>query len=176
MGASEVKSDASNLVKGSVDKAEEQAGYVMLKKLDGAGTTSGTHLDAARQGVLDSSVQQRIRDELSKLRKKEQEMQKQMELALEKEDIERQSKPWFGGKDKGQSSVLLQQELERVSAQVEKYTVRDLSSFPELQTARENVIKCYSDHQTRTLDCTSAVDAFRRAIAGAEKNVMATWK
>ena len=70
--------------------------------------------DTGRQEVLDSTIKQKIHEELTKLRKQEEEVQKQIQLALEKENIENQSKSWFSGGDKGQSSALLQQELDRV--------------------------------------------------------------
>lgn len=98
--------------------------------------------DAKRQEVIDSSIQEKIHAELSKLRKQEQDMQKKIELALEKENIERQGKPWFG-KDKGQSSELLQQELNRVKEQIEKFNKRSIDSFPALKKAREDIIQCY---------------------------------
>lgn len=70
-------------------------------------------------------------------------MQMQINLALEKENLDREDKPWFGRKDKGQSSHVMQQELDRIKAQVEKYKRRDMSSFPDLQKAREAVVQCY---------------------------------
>lgn len=69
-------------------------------------------------------------------------MQKQIALALEKENLERESSSWLS-KDKGQSSHLLQQELDRVKVQLEKYNRRDMSSFPEVVKAREAVVQCY---------------------------------
>lgn len=95
----------------------------------------------SRQEELDAAIQKKLRDELAKLRKQEKEVQTQIELALEKENLEKQAKSWFS-KDKGQSSALLQQELERVKAQNEKYQRRSVTDYPELQKAREGVSKC----------------------------------
>lgn len=70
-------------------------------------------------------------------------MQKQIELALEKENIERAGKQWFG-KDKGQSSAHLEQELGALRTKIGKYaSLPTAASFTGLQEARDAVIKCY---------------------------------
>ena len=123
--------------------ADPQLGNALARKLkEVAPDASAPGPDAKRQELIDSSIQEKIHAELSKLRKQEQDMQKKIELALEKENIERQGKPWFG-KDKGQSSELLQQELNRVKAQIEKFNKRSIDSIPALKKAREDIIQCY---------------------------------
>ena len=89
------------------------------------------------------------------------------------------SRPRGSSKDKGQSSQLLQQELDRVKTQIEKYNRRDMASFPEVVKARQAVVQCYryvsttcltySDHAGRTLDCWKEVEQFKNAFAEAEK-------
>lgn len=61
--------------------------------------------------MLDENVQKKLKEELAELRKQEKDVQKQIALALEKENLERESSSWLS-KDKGQSSQLLQQELD----------------------------------------------------------------
>ena len=80
--------------------------------------------------MLDENVQKKLSEELAKLRKQEKEVQMQINLALEKENLDREDKPWFGRKDKGQSSHVMHKR-------------RDMSSFPDLQKAREAVVQCY---------------------------------
>jgi hypothetical protein len=92
--------------------------------------------------VLDENVQKKLKEELAELRKQEKDVQKQIALALEKENLERESSSWLS-KDKGQSSQLLQQELDRVKTQIEKYNRRDMASFPEVIKARQAVVQCY---------------------------------
>ena len=116
----------------------------MLNKLEAAQPdSSAPGPEASRQSVLDENVQKKLSEELAKLRKQEKEVQMQINLALEKENLDREDKPRFGRKDKGQSSHVMQQELDRIKAQVEKYKRRDMSSFPDLQKAREAVVQCY---------------------------------
>lgn len=92
--------------------------------------------------MLDENVQKKLKEELAELRKQEKDVQKQIALALEKENLERESSSWLS-KDKGQSSQLLQQELDRVKTQIEKYNRRDMASFPEVIKARQGVVQCY---------------------------------
>lgn len=128
--------------------------------------------------MLDENVQKKLKEELAELRKQEKDVQKQIALALEKENLERESSSWLS-KDKGQSSQLLQQELDRVKTLIEKYNRRDMASFPEVVKARQAVVQCYryvsstcltySDHAGRTLDCWKEVEQFKNAFAEAEK-------
>ncbi|EGD98416.1 MICOS complex subunit [Trichophyton mentagrophytes] len=46
-------------------------------------------------------------------------------------------------------------------------TIRKLD--PELETAREGVVKCLRDNQKRPLDCWQEVDTFKREVARLEK-------
>ncbi|WFD06996.1 hypothetical protein MVES1_002351 [Malassezia vespertilionis] len=136
--------------------------------------TSAASPDVSRQGILDKSIQDKIHDELSKLRKQEQDMQKQIELALEKENIEKQGKPWFG-KDKGQSSELLKKELDRVKAKIDKCATRDIDSFPSLKSARDDVVQCYTNKPARTLDCWKEIETFKQAMVNVQQDLMSAW-
>ncbi|WFD35455.1 hypothetical protein MCUN1_002309 [Malassezia cuniculi] len=172
MGAS-----ASKVDKGADSVVSEQLDITrsMLNKLEDIPATDVPAPGPERQGELDSTIHQKIRAELAKLRKQEADVQKQIELALEKENIERAGKPWFG-KDKGQSSVLLEQELNALRSKIGKYSqLPSISSFAGLQEARDAVVKCYRDQPTRTLDCWKEVEEFKKASAAAEKELMAKW-
>ncbi|KOS13755.1 hypothetical protein Malapachy_1963 [Malassezia pachydermatis] len=165
---------ASTLPAEVTDKAE--IGRTLLNKLEHAvADPQAPAPPHERQEALDASIQKKLHDELAKLRKQEKDVQKQIELALEKENLERESKSWFS-KDKGQSSVLLQQELDRVKAQAEKYQRRDISSFPTLKAARESLVQCYKDNEGRTLDCWKEYDDFKKAIVSAERDLLASKK
>ncbi|WFC99344.1 hypothetical protein MYAM1_002088 [Malassezia yamatoensis] len=184
MGATASKPEEGITSEKSVDKVDVsdteirlyQIGNTLARKLkEVKGDASVPSPDVKRQEVLDSSIQEKIHKELNKLRKQEQDVQEKIRLALEKENLDREGKSWFG-KDKGQSSELLQQELDRVKAQIEKFNKHSLDSFPSLKQARQDVVQCYRNQETRTLDCWREVETFRKALADAEKDLFAAWK
>lgn len=120
-----------------------QVGRTLLNKLEQVSPNPSVPApDLSRQEQLDAAIQKKLHEELGKLRKQEKEVQTQIELALEKENLDKQAKSWFS-RDKGQSSVLLQQELDRVKAQNEKYQHRSVADYPELQKARDAVSQCF---------------------------------
>lgn len=124
-----------------------------------------------RQQFLDSSIQGKIREELSRLRKQESEVQRQIEQALEKESLDRasqQASSKTGGK--GKSSILLKQELDDVRSKIERHHQRraKVDKAPGVQQARDKVVQCYSSHPSQTLECWAEVRDFRQAVARAE--------
>ena len=101
-------------------------------------------MSATRQSQLDASIQSRIKSELSRLKKQESDVRKQIELALEKENLDKESKLGKKGAQ-GRSSVLLKQQLDDISTKIEKHnqTREKLEKTPAIQKAREEVTKCY---------------------------------
>lgn len=97
-----------------------------------------------RQQYLDSSIQGKIREELARLKKQEQEVRKQIEQALEKENLDLASQSASKG-GKGKSSILLQQELDDVKSKIEKHNQRrsKVEKAPGVKQAREKVLQCY---------------------------------
>lgn len=97
-----------------------------------------------RQQHLDSSIQDKIRQELSRLRKQEADVRQQIEQALEKENLDRASQSASKGA-KGKSSIILQQELEDVKTKIEKHNQRKskVERTPGVKQAREKVLECY---------------------------------
>ncbi|SHO78949.1 Uncharacterized protein MSYG_3298 [Malassezia sympodialis ATCC 42132] len=174
MGFFSSNKEAQSVSPEPIDKVE--VGRTLLNKLEQVSPDPSVPApDLSRQEQLDAAIQKKLHEELGKLRKQEKEVQTQIELALEKENLDKQAKSWFS-RDKGQSSVLLQQELDRVKAQNEKYQHRSVADYPELQKARDAVSQCFLENKHRTLDCWKEVEAFKKAMADAEKTVMATWK
>lgn len=83
----------------------------------------------------------RIQAEIARLRAEEEDVKKQMALALERENIERER-----GGEEGQikSSTSLQADLEEVQKKVERYHKRrSLDDLPEVKEAKEKVVDCY---------------------------------
>lgn len=109
-----------------------------------ASTEKKMDVSLPRQQYLDSSIQGKIREELSRLRKQEADVRKQIEQALEKENLDRASQSANKGA-KGKSSILLQQELDDVKAKIEKHNQRrsKVEKAPGVKQAREKVLQCY---------------------------------
>lgn len=101
-------------------------------------------LSASRQSHLDSSIQSRIKSELSRLKKQESEVRKQIEAALEKENLDKEAKLGTKGAQ-SRSSVLLQQQLDDISKKIERHSKskEQIENTPGIKEARQEVEKCY---------------------------------
>lgn len=126
-----------------------QLGRSLLNQIDKTQTEVAAEeqpslLSATRQSQLDASIQSRIKSELSRLKKQESDVRKQIELALEKENLDKESKLGKKGAQ-GRSSVLLKQQLDEISTKIDKHnqTREKLEKTPAIQKAREEVTKCY---------------------------------
>ena len=92
--------------------------------------------------TLDASVQSKIKSELDRLRKEEQAVRDQIEQAIEKENLERESK--HKGASAGKNSNVLRAELDEVRKKIERHQKkRDIESYPGVKSAQEQLIKCY---------------------------------
>jgi altered-inheritance-of-mitochondria protein 13 len=106
-----------------------------------------------RQSLLDSGVRQRIMQDVAKLKDEEVDVQRQIELALERENLDRE-RSMAGGASvvtDGESTVgvvksstALLEDLEEIRLKVDRYNVRqDLADHPDLKAKSEAVIECY---------------------------------
>lgn len=155
-------------------------------------------LTLPRQQYLDSSIQAKIREELSRLRRQEAEVQSQIDKALEKENLDKAGQSASQGA-KGKSSILLRQELEDVRSKIERHQQRraKVDKAPGVQQTRSKLLECYkcvpyqrchwtrladcfslpyfySKHTGQTLECWAEVKDFKEAVARAE-SVRAIW-
>jgi len=132
-----------------------------------------------RQSLLDSGVRQRIMQDVAKLKDEEVDVQRQIELALERENLDRELSMAGGASvvTDGESTVgvvksstALLEDLEEIRLKVDRYNVRqDLADHPDLKAKSEAVIECYSSNPTRTLDCWKEVSAFHHAVSDVEQ-------
>lgn len=125
---------------------------------------SSPETSAHRQGTLDAHIQARIAAELERLRAEEQTVREQIEAALERENLDRETalatdsesegdpeattEGGEGGEGGGNrnlaSSVALQAELEEVQRKVERFQKRrQLDEYPDVRDARDAVLQCY---------------------------------
>lgn len=121
-----------------------------------------------RQEYLDSSIQGKIRQELSRLRKQEAEVQKKIEQALEKENLDKASQS--NKTPKGKSSILLKQELDDVRQKIETHHQRRIKFDKDagVHEARSKLLQCYKSQPEQTLECWKEVQTFKVAVAKSE--------
>ncbi|PWN49041.1 hypothetical protein IE53DRAFT_388761 [Violaceomyces palustris] len=182
MGAATSKQSEPTTTRPQSDPYDKQANHLqfgrsLLNHLDkkslAAATSGGENGGAENVAQIDAGVQEKIRSELERLRKEEEDVRRQIQEALERENAEiESSQP--GGKNK--NSNILKAELDQVRARIERHkSVKDLSSLhPGLDKAREAVVKCYRERPDRSLDCWKETQAFKEAVASAEKAFIAS--
>lgn len=105
-----------------------------------------------RQATIDAQIRSRIQSELEHLRQQEEEVTQEIERALEKENLDRET-AMAGNESEGESdgeagsvrnSAALLGDLEELRTKVERFQSRQaLSEFPEVQAASEAVVTCY---------------------------------
>lgn len=129
--------------------------------------------DAARQITLDTSIQQKIKSELDRLRREEAEVRSEIEKAIEKENLAKESK--YKGASEGKNSNVLRQELEGLRSKIDKYNKqKDVSNYPGVKEAQEKLVRCYRGKPERTLDCWKEAQEFKKAVEGAEKQFISS--
>jgi altered-inheritance-of-mitochondria protein 13 len=105
-----------------------------------------------RQTTLDSHVRARIQAELEHLRAEEENVQKQIELALEKENIDREISSAGGESETSEeaaqgdvkNSTMLLGDLEEIRSRVDRFQARrQLSDYPAVKESGEAVVLCY---------------------------------
>lgn len=121
----------------------------------------------SRQSTLDEHVRERIASELARLKAQEAELQEKIHRALEQENLAKETSQEKHIK----SSQVLQQELEEITRKVEEHREkRDVQkNFPEVYSARQQLIQCYRQYKDRPLDCWQEAADFRTAVKRAEQ-------
>ena len=107
---------------------------------------------AERQSTLDAQIRSRIDAELAHLRQEEDDVRREIERALEKENLDRE-RAMAGEESEGaaeaeaggvRSSAALAGDLEELRTKVDRFHARRaLSEFPEVAEKAEAVVTCY---------------------------------
>jgi len=132
-----------------------------------------------RQTTLDAHIRSRIQADLQHLREQEDHVRREIELALEKENLERE-KNMAGeasehDEDEGtlgsvKSSAALIGDLEEVRSKVDRFHSRhEFEGIRTVKVKGEAVVSCYRLHPTTTLDCWREVSEFKASVAQAEQ-------
>jgi len=110
----------------------------------------GPETTPERQLILDTHIRARIRDELEHLKQDEENVRREIEHALERENLDRESS-MAGEVPQGQStvggiktSVSLLGDLEEIRTKIEKYqSNRRAPEFPAVEESGVAVAECY---------------------------------
>ncbi|KAI0315542.1 hypothetical protein OF83DRAFT_347340 [Amylostereum chailletii] len=182
MGASQSRAESGSDEKVFYNEVPIQVSGELVHQL--SEDMSSPDVTPVRQSVLDSGVRSRILQEVAKLKEEEEDVRRQIELALERENLDRERSMAGDASNAGdgedtigdvKSSAALLGDLEEVRQKVEKYQVRqELVDQPELKTKGEAVVLCYRSNPTTTLDCWREVSEFRSAVAAVEQKYVAS--
>ncbi|KAG6861897.1 hypothetical protein C0995_010603 [Termitomyces sp. Mi166 len=126
-----------------------------------------------RQSSLDVHIRSRIQSEIEILKQEEDVIRQEIELALEKENLDREkgtSEDGSEGTGRIPSSIELMGDLEEIRSKVDKYQSRkDLTEFSEVKSSAEAVVSCYRAHPSTSLDCWKEVAQFKDSVARVEQ-------
>ncbi|KAG8957029.1 hypothetical protein FRC03_010596 [Tulasnella sp. 419] len=129
--------------------------------------------DSTRQSTLDSHIRARIQAELERLHEEEASVRGEIERALEKENLDKETelaKQGEDGEKKGASSEALRGDLEEVQKKAERFKSRkSLEDLPEIKAKKEALVKCYDANPKTPLDCWREVEEFKSSVAVVEK-------
>ena len=118
-----------------------------------------TETTPERQTILDAHIRSRIRNELEHLKKDEEDVRREIESALEKENLDHEramagEASEADGSSVGdvRSSAALLGDLEDIKVKIEKHQARkEDAAFQEVQTFAQAVTDCYryAQHSSR---------------------------
>ncbi len=106
---------------------------------------------ADRQETLDAHIRARIQAELERLLAQEEQVRNQIEAALEKENLDKETSLSKRSEDEDgdlvvgvSSSTALQGDLEEIQNKVERFHARrSLDDYPDVKAAQTAVMECY---------------------------------
>jgi len=124
-----------------------------------------------RQLILDAHIRERIRHELEHLKRDDENVRREIEHALERENLDRESS-MAGEAPQGDStvgdiknSVSLLGDLEEIRTKIEKHQLnRRAPEFPEVEASGFAVAECYKKNKVSPLQCWPEVTRFRASV------------
>ena len=139
----------------------------------------------------------RIDADVARLKEQESDVVREIEAALERENLDRERSMAGAADEPGagdvKSSAVLMEDLEEIRQKVERYNNRrELAEHPELKAKSDAVVECYQcvyllyiyrayaeiicrSHPKTTLDCWREVEEFHSAVADVEHVSLPTY-
>ena len=104
-----------------------------------------------RQSILDAHIRARIRDELDHLKREEENVRREIELAVQKENLDQEiamagevSEKTENGTGAIKNSAALQGDLEDIRRKIERHvTSKTAPQFSEVEAYKKAVADCY---------------------------------
>ncbi|GAA5828289.1 hypothetical protein JCM3770_004952 [Rhodotorula araucariae] len=139
----------------------------LINHLQSHDTPAGA-VPASRQQALDQHIQQRLAQELHRLRQDELAVRDEIERALEKENLDRER-----GIDADSSlphSASLIKDLEDLEKRALALRTEraETDDWRRVDTGKEQLVKCFRENKTTPLNCREQAEAFKQAVAGIE--------
>jgi len=133
------------------------------------------HLEASettpeRQLTLDSHIRARIKDELERLKEDEEQVRREIERALEKENLDRENSMANDGDGDRTSSSILLGDMHEIRSRIEKYPSRINGDGVEVDG--NAVVECYKNNKTMPLECWSQVRSFKASVERVEQKTI----
>ncbi|TFK42843.1 hypothetical protein BDQ12DRAFT_676882 [Crucibulum laeve] len=130
-----------------------------------------------RQSILDAHIRARIQGELEHLRREEEIIREEIERALEKENLDRESNMAGDASDRDggevgdiKSSAALSGDLEEIRGKIDKYqSRRALDEHPDIKRNGETVVDCYKNNKSTPLNCWHEVSKFKASVTQLEQ-------
>ncbi|KAL5529388.1 hypothetical protein ACEPAG_5373 [Sanghuangporus baumii] len=145
-----------------------------------------------RQSSIDSQIRARIQSEVSRLQQEEEDIRKEIELSLAKENLDLEtsgvghSDDGGGGGGTGLSegdmhkalnSNVILGDLEEVRQKVEKYRSKhDDVERNRAEQAAKTLSNCYESNANRPLECWKEAAAFKASVAQMEQDYIASFR
>ncbi|EJD05654.1 uncharacterized protein FOMMEDRAFT_132114 [Fomitiporia mediterranea MF3/22] len=147
-----------------------------------------------RQSSIDAQIRSRISAEIQRLRREEEEVRREIEASLEKENLDREigtgsptedttseneeeEGEGEDGSRKRLNSTVLLGDLEEVKQRVDKFRSKkeEVEQHPAEQAARA-LSTCYANNPGKPLDCWREVSAFKASVAQLEQDYIASFR
>ena len=116
----------------------------MIDHLQESAGSTGTSPE--RQSTLDAHIRARINAELGRLREEEKVVREQIEAALEKENITKETAGTEGDQEQGgvNTSSTIQGALDEVQKKANRFHAkRDLSGYLVVSETSQKLVECY---------------------------------
>ncbi|KAI7904071.1 uncharacterized protein BX663DRAFT_551124 [Cokeromyces recurvatus] len=110
---------------------------------------------------IEHIVQQRVAEELEKIKQKEAELKKEFHVELKEQNAEKDDL----------NALDMNEDIEAMIKRIARSGIKELPA--KVKQCQDEVIACYNKNKSRSLDCWKEVDNFKQAVAEEQKKFVA---